>query len=772
MKKSNGLLHNYTNFKFVDIALGDPGARNHIVDISKVKKLIIPNQEAYCTYHRFDASYHDHVAQTGSVSGYRGPSYCDFIPFDFDNASQPEQAQSDARDFCHYLNTMYELDLDALKYYYSGYKGFHILIPTTLFGIEPSTDLAGIIKRIAGNLCNNVDPQIYDQNRLLRITNTINNKSGRYKIQLSAKEFMHLPMATILDFARSPRTEQIETTSAIEPHPEFVTIFQQAQTDKNRNGSYTPARPIEETIPQGQRNNTLTSLAGTLRRRGLSEAVIYTTLQKTNTSQCHPPLSNQEVERITKSISKYPASVPLNGSLKPETMNFSDIHTTDSGNAEVIAKLYGARLRYDHARKGWLVWNGHYWKADELCSVEQMALKAARERLKASADIEEESIRKKQANWAIMSEDRRRIKAALEMAASMKPLATIRSDFDQEPYLLCCENGVVNLKTGDFRPGKPSDMISMSTGINYNPNADSPLWESTVAEVFDHNPEMIHFFQKAIGYSITGSTKEQKVFFNVGHGENGKGVLMNTIYGMLGDYAANTPFSTFLASSRDGDRIPNDIAALFGKRLVMASEVKEFSTLNEASIKSLSGGDPVSARFMRGEWFTFQPRFKIWLSVNHRPKIRDNSNGMWRRIRVLEFERTFSGENRDDDLPDKLREEYPGILNWAIQGSLMWQREGLKEPEKILQATNAYRTEMDVISLFLEDCTVNEEEIQVGSAALFEAYMRWCDQNNEFKMTHTMFGRKMGELGFEKKRVTINGGKKMGYLGIGLLHEE
>jgi hypothetical protein len=278
MKKSNGLLHNYTNFKFVDVALGDPGARNHIVDISKVKNLIIPHQEAYCTYHRFDASYHGHVAQTGSVSGYRGPSYCDFIPFDFDNASQPEQAQSDARDFCHYLNTMYDLDLDRLKYYYSGYKGFHVLIPTPLFGIEPSTDLAGIIKRIAGALCNNVDPHIYDQNRLLRITNTINNKSGRYKIQLSAEEFMHLPMATILDFAQSPRREQVETTVDIEPHSDLVAIYQRAKKNANSNGYHASAEPIEETIPQGQRNNTLASLAGTLRRRGLSEAVIYATL--------------------------------------------------------------------------------------------------------------------------------------------------------------------------------------------------------------------------------------------------------------------------------------------------------------------------------------------------------------------------------------------------------------------------------------------------------------------------------------------------------------
>ena len=408
-------------------------------------------------------------------------------------------------------------------------------------------------------------------------------------------------------------------------------------------------------------------------------------------------------------------------------------------------------------------------KTDALNSVEQLALQAARARLKASADMDEEMIRKKHASWAIVSEDRRRIKAALEMAASMKPLAVMRSDFDQDPFQLCCANGVVHLTTGEFRPGKPSDMISMTTGLHYNPDAGCPLWEKTVAEVFDYNAELIHFFQLAIGYSITGSTKEQKVFFNVGRGENGKGVLMNTLFALLGDYAANTPFSTFLATSRDGDRIPNDIAALCGKRLVMASEVKEFSTLNEASIKSLSGGDPVSARFMRGEWFTFQPKFKIWLSVNHWPKIRDNSNGMWRRIRVLEFERTFSGENRDNDLPEKLKEEYPGILNWAIQGSLRWQREWLKEPVKVIEATDAYRTEMDVVSQFLADCVIKDDGLQVASCALFEAYLKWCDQNNEFKMTHTMFGRKLNELGFEKKRLAFNGDKKVGYVGMGLL---
>jgi len=531
---------------------------------------------------------------------------------------------------------------------------------------------------------------------------------------------------------------------------------------------------IEDNDPKGRNRteillNHLSGIANSLKVISFSDILPF------EHSDLSDYLEKYSAEDLRELIDSTPP-LELENSPKSQTkiesvsVDLCDLNHTDSGNAEAIIMLFGDKIRYDHTRRKWFIFDNHYWRLDRDGEAERIALQTVRERYRFAADIDDENKRKSLVKWALASENDCKIKAALEMASKMKPIATLREKFDTDPYLLGCKNGVIELRTAKFRPGKPEDMISMTTNVEYDANADCPLWKKTVSDIFDGDTGRIQFFQKYAGYSLTGDTKEQTMVFNIGGGANGKGIVTNTSHGVLGDYAGNTPFSTFLSSKRDGDKIPNDVAALCGKRFVTASEVREFSCFNEAIIKALTGGDPITARFMRGEWFTYTPTFKVWLSMNHKPNIRDTSYGFWRRIKVIPFERTFNAEERDNNLQEKLKAEYPGILNWFIEGCLAWQNEGLEPPEKVSIATNEYQTEMDIIKQFLDECTLTNPISQVSATQLFDAYKTWCDTNNEYKITKTMFGRKIAEIGFTKSRKTISNTKQVVYQGLGLLN--
>lgn len=458
--------------------------------------------------------------------------------------------------------------------------------------------------------------------------------------------------------------------------------------------------------------------------------------------------------------------------ISPVCSDLLDLHLSDAGNAEALVKLYSRKLRFDHTSKQWFIWNGNTWEKDEKGNTKIYALRTARERLRSAADIEDKGKRKSLVNWCFQSESNFRINATLSIASTLEPLAVIKSEFDSDPMLLGCLNGVVNLSTGEFQEGNPEDMISLSTHIQFDESAKAPRWDRFLSEIFSQNEELINFVHRFVGYSLTGLTNEQIFAMLVGTGENGKSVFLAAVKNILGDYAANTPFSTFLSFKYDGNKISNEMAALAGKRFVTASEIKENMILNEGTIKAATGDDEITARFLKKNSFTFTPAFKLALCVNHKPKILDTTHAFWRRIKVIPFERKFSGEKRDNKLLDKLKNEAPGMLNWAIQGCLKWQTEGLKSPDIITAATKEYRTEEDVFKQFIEDCTCRGESAKVESAKLWEAWKTWAEKNGEKSQTNTWLGRKMkDEDGIIKERATIGGKKKTVYQGIGLLEE-
>lgn len=437
--------------------------------------------------------------------------------------------------------------------------------------------------------------------------------------------------------------------------------------------------------------------------------------------------------------------------------------STDTGNAEFLTCLFGKELRYDHRRHRWLLWSKQRWAPDTNGHIQRLAMEAARIQYNQAEKITDLRERTQVAKWAISSESRMRIDACISIARNLLPIADSGENWDPDPMLLGVANGVVELITGELREGQPNDRITMSTGVRFDPNAECPRWLQFLGEVFVDN-ELIDWLWRALGYTITGDVSGQCIFLCHGMGANGKGVFVSAIRASLGDYAYISPFSTFEQYQRSS--IPNDLAHLEFRRFVTSSETNDGTRLNEARIKALSGGDPITARFLHNEFFTFDPHLKLWLFVNHKPKVVDDSYGFWRRVRLIPFTRQFTGENEDRRLNYKLQNEVSGILAWLVRGCLEWQKRGLEPvPDVVKVATEEYRTESDVLSGFIDEKCIEHPEATIKASELYKEYKEWAETQGMFGrevLTSTTFGRRMGDR-YHKER-TMAG---VFYFGIG-----
>ena len=297
------------------------------------------------------------------------------------------------------------------------------------------------------------------------------------------------------------------------------------------------------------------------------------------------------------------------------------------------------------------------------------------------------------------SEAAGRIDAMSRMARSEPGVSISHADLDQQVWSLTVKNGTVDLRSGKLGPHDRGHLATKMTSIDYDPDAECPVWRATMSVLFAGDVPLMEYVQRAIGYSITGDTREQVLHLLYGTGANGKSTMLDVIAQLTGEYGMQADFQTFLETgARSGPR--NDVARLAGARLVRSSEVGENKKLNEGLIKSLTGGDIVSARFLYSEDFEFKPQFKLWLAANHKPVIRGTDYAIWRRIRLIPFEVTITPQQRDEALPAKLTAELPGILAWAVQGCQDWLADGLRPTERVLAATDEYRAESDVLGAF------------------------------------------------------------------------
>jgi putative DNA primase/helicase len=445
-------------------------------------------------------------------------------------------------------------------------------------------------------------------------------------------------------------------------------------------------------------------------------------------------------------------------------LKLQSFHLTDAGNAEAFALLHGDRFRYDRTRGKWRLWNGRHWAPDKMGEADRAALDTALQRLQATVTIKDLEEAQKAMRWALRSESVYGRKSTLESAQSIDGLATVADDYDRDQFLLTVGNGTIDLRTGELRPCSPNDLISRASTVDYSPTAGCPRWLRFLDEVFGGDEALIQFISRAVGYSLTGDTREQCLFILYGDGANGKSTFLETLLRLVGMHAAITPFSSFLIQRSPGNP-RNDVAKLHGARLVKAAESQKEGALDEAIIKEITGGDTISARFLFQEFFEFKPAFKLWLATNHRPSIRGTDDAIWRRIRLIPFVRRFSGRGRDPKLVETLRGELCGILTWAVNGCLEWQRVGLGTSPVVETATLEYRQESNHLGRFLKERCRDDPKEKSSGNELYQAYVDFCAANGEKPESNNNFAKALAERGISKKR----GRKGTVYQGIGLV---
>jgi putative DNA primase/helicase len=425
-------------------------------------------------------------------------------------------------------------------------------------------------------------------------------------------------------------------------------------------------------------------------------------------------------------------------------------HLTDLGNAGRFVAQHGGDVRFCHITKRFLTWDGSSWRNDESGEVERRAKQTVRQLYAEASRIIDDELRAETVKWARSSESRGRITAMIELAKSEPTIPVSPPELDANPWLLNCQNGTIDLYTGDLMKHRRRDLCTKIIPVDYDPKAICPVFKKFLRRILKENSELINFLQRAIGYALTGSTLEQVLFILWGGGANGKSTLLEVIRAILGDYGRTADSALLMHHKQDGVR--NDVARLAGARFVSTAETEAGRHMAEVLVKQLTGGDKVPARFLYSEFFEFDAQFKLFLTTNHKPVIRGTDNAIWRRIRLIPFEVTIPEEEQDKDLPRKLRSELPGVLAWAVRGCLRWQEYGLGQPEKVSIATEAYRQEMDIIGAFLKDCCLVRKDGNVKAGQLYPAYKKWCDDNGERPLTQQKLGGALRDRSFRPYR--------------------
>lgn len=440
----------------------------------------------------------------------------------------------------------------------------------------------------------------------------------------------------------------------------------------------------------------------------------------------------------------------------------------DQGRGLRMRDQFATVLKFNAVDKKWFFFNGSYWQED----IGNQRVELAAERVANSIKKEKPELGfstktdddKAMNEWYRFQKDSRSHMAKMHMIDEFKKYVIVKhGEFDKEDMLLNTESGYVDLSSGELHDHDIDKKFSHQTVAEYSDNVDAPLWEKFLNQIFNNDEELIHYVQKAIGYSFTGSVDEQCLFILNGRGRNGKSVFSNVVSDVAGNYAKQMNVQTIVAKKNQSGSANSDVARLEGARIVTSSELNEGDRFDESLVKQLTGGDKILARFLYGSEFEYKPKFKIWMATNHLPIIRGTDDGIWRRIKIIPFNIQIPKEKVDKKLEYKLKAEYTGILNWIVQGTIMWQQEGLEDPEAVTKVIEAYRAEMDPLDAFLEECCTTGQNYSIKAREMYDAYHEWAKESEEYKMSMTKFGREMG-----KKLIKIHKRDGTYYVGLKL----
>jgi putative DNA primase/helicase len=414
------------------------------------------------------------------------------------------------------------------------------------------------------------------------------------------------------------------------------------------------------------------------------------------------------------------------------TRELSRLGENDTDNAQRFATRNANRILYTPG-EGWLAFGGQRWKPDSFFQCMEFAKETARLIRKEVKHLSNDHAKRARKQFADNSLSKASLERMIDLAKSL--VMVDDSKLDANPWLLNTINGTVDLRTGDCEEHDPRDLMTKLAPVEANAAAKCPLFKKFLKRITNGDRALMKYIKKCAGYTLTGLTQEQVFFFVYGKsGDNGKSTLANLLRDMMGDYSRHTPTETLLTKQYDNN-IPADLARLAGVRMVTAIEANFNRHLDEAKLKSITGGEPITARFMRQNFFEFTPTFKLWLVANDMPRVRGTDTAFWRRVRVIPFEVKIPASEKDLALPTKLRQEFPGILAWAVRGCKEWQANGLTEPPAVTQASGRWLAAADHLKMFVEEFLIEDPKNRLASSMLYNQYTLWCRKNGEQPLT-------------------------------------
>lgn len=512
--------------------------------------------------------------------------------------------------------------------------------------------------------------------------------------------------------------------------------------------------------------------AGELNKTGFGEER-HIQVPATSTSTISETTPNSQATHLVNANTRFDTQPLTDGAnaLAPiiqlddhRTTGGTSLAHSDDGNALNLIHDFGHLIRYSPERGRWLVWDGikWVWQARGGDLVREYAKKVAR---RMPEDDKSTKSHKKSALSAVGISN-------MLTQASTDPAVTVRiDDLDAYPWELNTPGGIINLRTGALEPNNPEHLHTKVTACAPDTSAPTDVWDTFLTTTFPGNEELTGYMQRLAGYSVVGEVREHVLPFAHGNGGNGKGVFMETIASILGDYATSTPSGFLMAGPFQNHS--TEIARLTGMRFVICSEVNEGDRWDEAKVKQLTGGDRLTARFMRQDDFTFKPTHHLWIMGNHQPAVESGGDSFWRRLRLIPFTHTVSEAARVDDLQSILANEHgPAVLAWIARGAAQYAAGGLNEPDQVKAATREYAQSVDTVARFLEEeCITGDDAAHMSTptTVLLRAYQEWCKNNGEHPMEGRAFTTKLNHQGILTGRKAPRAGNMRMYGRVGII---